>query len=151
MIDAVTDGPVLPFDLRAVANEIEGVLNEYETAAAGRIDLTTLWQAWRGFRDGAEALAEGAEAAAKNPISALSYDRTLMAVTRLINPVLYQAGSEFAQDPATGTRLLPGLAGLLDLAPADSDALKMQTIGLRRQITRTADALVRATRHIQRT
>ena len=149
IIDAITTGKLLPLDVRVMARDIKGVLEEYDEAAAGRVDLQALWAASRDFEAAADEMAAYGANAGADARDALSYDRALLAVTRMINPVVYQAGSAFAQDPATKTRLLPGLAGLLDLAPAGSDALKMQIIGLRRQVNRTVDALTQATRRIR--
>jgi hypothetical protein len=148
MIHEIVHGTLLPLHLRATSNEIKGVLAEYDEAAGERMDLSVLWSAWHRFDTAVAGLAARGESMTE-PHAAARHNRTLLAVTRLVNPVLYQAGSEFAQDPATKTRLLPGLAGLLDLPPEGSDALKFCKIALRRQINRTVDALIRASRRIE--
>jgi hypothetical protein len=63
-------------------------------------------------------------------------NKLFLRIARTLNPILYQACSPFAHDPALGSRALPGLAPAVGLKKLDpqSDAFKFTVVGLKRRM-----------------
>ncbi|MGH6629181.1 MAG: hypothetical protein ACREB3_05590, partial [Burkholderiales bacterium] len=79
------------------------------------------------------------------------FNHGLMALSRIINPVLYTVEGPYDHDPALQVPMLPGLQGVLRLAtlPIDSDDYGFLRAQLVRERNRVADALDGAAEHIE--
>src|SRR5262249_42871103 len=138
---------ILPFNLAAIAQDYLDSLKEYDEEAGRWLPLRELMSevtALQAKLDGLQArcrdLTEETKTAAAN--------RGFLRIARILNPVLYQACSPFAHDPALGSRSLPALApalGLKDMNPAD-DAFKFALVGLKRRLNGVRHAVREAAR-----
>jgi len=135
----------LPFEFVTAARDFEKVLGELAQAAAGHIDVAPALEATRRFADAAQAL-DQRTAGVAGPKANL-FNRRLMEISRIINPVLYTMAGDYDQDPALQLPQLPGLQGArrlpgLDAASNEYGFLKTRLL---RELNRTVDALERAT------
>ena len=73
-------------------------------------------------------------------------NRVLLMVARCLNPVLFQSKSAFEHDPALSSRCLPGLSKALSLKDLDpnSDTMKFDLVGLKREMNRINHSLLNA-------
>src|SRR5262249_44419800 len=69
------------------------------------------------------------------------FNRAAHGITRLLNPVMYHACSEFVSDIGHFQRLFPGLALAGQSESMGSDEIRMARIALRRQCNRVGKAL----------
>lgn len=78
-------------------------------------------------------------------------NRVLMALSRILNPVLYTIEGPYDHDPALQAPMLPGLQAVRRLAalPADADEHGFLRTRLVRERNRVADALANATEHVE--
>ena len=140
----------LPYEFVTVARDFEKLLSRLDGAAPGQIDLAPALKAAEAF----EAAAATLEAVTVKVSGTLVRDLNegLMAVSRIINPVLYTVSGDFDQDPALQLPMLPGLQPtkrLAGLVPADDEYRFLKT-RLVRERNRMVDALHRATAEVDR-
>ena len=134
LVDGLVNAERLPLDLTATADDILTGLRAYREAAPDLPDLAAL-----------DDLAQRLRAAAARHLTPGSGPDTLhLRLARLLNPVMFHAGSRFGADAGRASRLLPGLAPALELAKLAPDEARMALVGLRRQVNRIAHALRRA-------
>lgn len=132
--------PALPFTYSALADRLDRLIDELARAHPTALQ-------WSGMLRAAARLAAAARAFERRPPA--HADRTLMAVARILNPVLYTVGGAYAQDPSSASdlrRRLPGLQralhGLADAVDeADDDAAHAWAVSAIRERNRTIDAL----------
>jgi hypothetical protein len=134
----------LPFDFVPVAAQMRDTLEALSRAAAGRWDFAPTLGRIAAFEKAAVTLRSRA-GAARGP-SARAVNRTLMAVSRALNPALYTLRGPFDHDPAVQLPLFPGLAGAERLGSLDPDSAEAGFIrtALLRESNRVHDALERA-------
>jgi hypothetical protein len=89
------------------------------------------------LKSACEALHEGLEGET-DPARTAAANKLFLRVARVLNPVFYQTGSDFAHDPALGSRSIPSLAPALDLPALDpaSDEFRFNRTGLIRRMNR---------------
>ena len=135
LVDGLVNAVRLPFDFVVTADENLAGLRAYQEAAPDLPDLA-------GLHD----LAQRLRAAAARDLAADrdGMDTLHLRLARLLNPVMFHAGSRFGTDAGRASRLLPGLAPALELAKLAPDDARMARVALRRQANRIAHALRRA-------
>ncbi|MDR7521308.1 MAG: M28 family peptidase [Armatimonadota bacterium] len=153
--------PVLPFNFVPTARDFSTLLVELrEAAGGGGVSLDDLVGRAQRFEELAERL-ERARAAladaagerkpgrrASQQIARLN--RGLMALSRMLNPVLYTVEGPYDHDPALQVPMLPGLQGVRRLAALDPDSDEYGFLRTRlvRERNRVADALASAADHV---
>jgi hypothetical protein len=151
--------PVLPFNFVPSAEDFASVLRDLDQRARGSFPLADLIEKAERFRAAAAALeamrarlAGGAPPRGRPRARArlARFNQGLMALSRIINPVLYTVEGPYDHDPALQLPMLPGLQGVRRLAglPAESDDYGFLRARLVRERNRVADALDRAAEHV---
>jgi hypothetical protein len=151
---------VLPFNFVPAAGDFVTLLGELARAAGDRFPLGDLIARAEEFGALAARLervradleaAAGARAPGRRLAAQIArLNRGLMALSRIINPVLYTVAGPYDHDPALQASMLPGLQGVRALAaPApDADAHGFLRTRLVRERNRVADALATASEHV---
>jgi len=140
---------VLPFRVSAIAEDFRNILKEYCEEAGDVLPLSQLIADVDALKVRLERL-EAECATLTDERATAAANRLLLRLARTLNPVLYQACSPFAHDPALSSRALPLLSParrLKAMNPA-SDAFKFAVVGLRRRINRVRHQLREAAREI---
>jgi hypothetical protein len=157
----VVTPPVLPFNFVPAGRDFTSLLTELEQAARGAFPLGDLvtrageFGALAGrletIRGELEAATAGRKPGGKAAARIARFNRGLMAISRLINPVLYTVEGPYDHDPALQAPMLPGLQGARKLAALgpDSDERGFLRARLVRERNRIADALQNANDHIE--
>lgn len=151
--------PVLPFNFVAAAGDFVGLLRELHEAGLGALPLGDLIEKAERLRSLAESLEEvrarmasGAprRSSGKAGMRIARLNRGLMALSRILNPVLYTIEGPYDHDPALQAPMLPGLQAVRHLAalPPDSDEYGFLRTRLVRERNRVSDALETASEHI---
>ena len=121
--------PLLPMDFRPVVTDIQLTLDELAEAAGNHLDLNRTRQRASALAEAVETLAQqcGSVTADGEPKegehispAVIDFNRTLMALSRILIPITYTAAGHFDHDPAWGLPHLPGLAGVRRLADLES-------------------------------
>lgn len=138
LLRALTSAEVFPLNVTAMLDDVLDSLREYAEAAPHLGEIPWL-----------QGLAEKARIAAAalmaRPVDDVEARNTLLLrVTRLLNPVLHHARSDYEFDLGRASRLLPGLAPALTLGQLGPDESRMAHAVLRRRANRIADALTAA-------
>ncbi|MCL6554386.1 MAG: M28 family peptidase [Firmicutes bacterium] len=154
--------PVLPFNFVPTARDFTTLLAELRQAAAdGGVPLDDLAAGAQRLEEQAERLeraraALAAAAAERKPGRRASariarLNRGLMALSRILNPVLYTVEGPYDHDPALQVPMLPGLQAMRRLASLDphSDEYGFLRTRLVRERNRVADALASAADHVE--
>jgi peptidase M28-like protein/PA domain-containing protein len=139
MCTRLCEAHTLPFTYSTLADRLEDLLGTLAREHPSALRWDTLVSAAARLT----AAARGFELAAPSGRSA---DLTLMAVARILNPVVYTVGGTYAQDPSSASdlrRRLPGLQrALTGLAAAvDQPAAHAWRVSVIRERNRTIDAL----------
>jgi hypothetical protein len=152
--------PVLPLNFIPSAHDFVTLLRDLHARGRGRLALTDLIAKAERFC----ALAASLEAVTariagaaprrgrgKAPSRVERLNRGLMALSRIINPVLYTVEGPYDHDPALQVPLLPGLQGIGRLVAlgVESDEYGFLRTRLVRERNRVADALDAAAEHIE--
>ena len=130
----------LPFAYSALAERLHALLAELARAHPDAL-------AWQPLLEAATRLADAARGFELAAPTGAAGDRALMAVARIVNPVVYTVGGAYAQDPSSASdlrRRLPGLQrALTGLRAADPDGPQARTwaVSVMRERNRTVDAL----------
>jgi hypothetical protein len=152
--------PVLPFNFAAAAGDFVGLLRGLHEAGRGSLPLDDLVDKAERLRSQADSLEEVRAHLATGATRRLSgkardrverFNRGLMALSRILNPVLYTVLGPYDHDPALQTPMLPGLQDvrrLAGLAP-DSGEYGFLRTRLARERNRVSDALESASEHIE--
>ena len=140
---------VLPFETAAIATDYLDSLREYDEAAGDVLPIAALLAEARALRAALEAFDTRAEGLTGAKASAAN--RTILRVARTLNPILYQATTPFAHDPALGSRALPSLAPILALKanPPDSDAFRFAVVGILRRMNAVRHQMREAKRLVE--
>jgi len=142
---------VLPFKVAAIAQDFLDSLKEYAEEAGGFLPLSQLIADADALKGRLEQLQIKC-AALRDERATAAANRLFLRLARTLNPVLYQACSPFAHDPALGSRSLPALApalALKDMNPAD-DAFRFALVGLKRRLNGVRHAVREAARAADR-
>jgi hypothetical protein len=153
---------VLPFNFVPTANDYAALLRELHDAAGGTIklldvagradELRALTERLETVRASLAAAAAGRRAPrGKTGLRIARVNRSLMALSRILNPPLYTVQGPYDHDPALQVPMLPGLQAarrLAAMAPASDDYGFLRT-RLIRERNRVADALTSAADHIR--
>ncbi len=140
-----------PYDFGPSARDFVEHLTALQDAAGEHLDLGELIAEAERLRAGAARLA----ALAEGPLDEGQVERLnagMLALSRLLNPALFTIDGPYEFDPALQLPLLPGLAPLSELAALDprSSEYRFLLTRLRRQRNRVHDALLQATRLVER-
>ncbi|MDR7417894.1 MAG: M28 family peptidase [Armatimonadota bacterium] len=151
---------VLPFNFVPAARDFTTLLGELQEAGRGAFpldDLITkatefgeLAARLEGLRRELDAATTGRRPTRKTTARVARLNRGLMALSRLINPVLYTVEGPYDHDPALQAPMLPGLQAVKRLAGLDpqSDDYGFLRTRLVRERNRVSDALQNASEHI---
>jgi hypothetical protein len=152
---------VLPFNFVPAAGDFIGLLRELHQAGRGTLPLEDLLRKAERLRDLATTLEEArvrlaAAGAVRRAIGKAGariarLNRGLMALSRILNPVLYTVQGPYDHDPALQLPMLPGLQGIRRLAALtpESDDYGFLRTRLVRERNRVADALEQAAEHVE--
>lgn len=135
----------LPFDAAAAADEIAGVLERDQEAAAGALDL-------RGVASQARELAKAIRAVDLAKLTPAAANALVLDLCHTLIPVNYTRSGPFEQDLALGSGPLPGLAAVGMLTSLDPESSQFHFLRTRlvrernriEQALRTAKKLVAA-------
>ena len=132
---------VHPYNFVPSADDFISQLTALQDVGGGHLDLTDLIESARRYRAAAERVA------ALEPVDIERHNRTLLSVTRIVNPALFTIDGPYEFDPALQLPILPGLAPIHDLAALDpqGDDYRFLWTSLIRQRNRIHDGLVSAT------
>ena len=136
---------VLPMNFAHSAKDFEDSIREYEEEAGQWLDFSRLKSTLFEFRKQIDKM----QIISKNLVDSSrtkELNRVFLRVARCLNPVLFQSKSAFEHDPALSSRCLPGLSKALSLKDLDpnSDAMKFNIVGLRREMNRVNHSLIQA-------
>jgi hypothetical protein len=157
----VVSPAVLPFNFVPAARDFTTLLGELEQAGREVFPLGdlitragefgTLAARLEAARSELDAAAAGRKPAGKTAARIARLNRGLMALSRLVNPVLYTVQGPYDHDPALQAPMLPGLQAVKTLAGLDphSDEYGFLRTRLVRERNRIADALQNAADHIE--
>jgi hypothetical protein len=131
---------VHPYNFVPSAEDFIVALSELQQVAGRHLDLSDLQEEAEHYAVAA------ASAAISEPADTYAHNRTLLAVTRVVNPALFTIDGPYEFDPALQLPVLPGLAPLRELAATDpsSDHYRFLRTQLIRQRNRIHDALSQA-------
>ena len=140
-----------PYDFGPSARDFVEHLAALRDVAGEHLDLGEPIAAAERLGAGAARLA----ALAAGPLDEGQVERLnegMLALSRLLNPALFTIDGPYEFDPALQLPLLPGLAPLSELAALDprSSEYRFLLTRLRRQRNRVHDALLQATRLVER-
>lgn len=135
-----------PYDFRPSANDFTTTLADLQQAVGATFDLRPAIVAADRYANAATAVATAAGPDASDAAAVSAWNRTLLRVTRVINPALFTIDGPFEIDPALQLPILPGLTPLRDLAQMDasSDDARFLATALVRQRNRIVAALEEA-------
>ena len=133
---------VLPFDQTRAVEEILDALNEISRDAGDVFDLTPVIADAELLLESSRRLASRCAQPA-NDLQAAALNDCQMKLSRLLIPVNYTERGPFEQDLALGSRPVPGLRAVSDLArmKSDRDEHHMLRIKLQRERNRVRQAL----------
>lgn len=136
---------VLPFDFEPVAVQMKARIDEVAGVAGQRWDFGPLLRDIEDFSGAARQLKKRSLSARGTAVAAVNEDG--MAISRVINPVLFTIAGPFRHDPARQFPLFPGLSAAIELANLDPGAEEAGFIRteLVRETNRVRRALARAT------
>ena len=136
----------LPFDFAPVARQMGETIESLSAAAAGRFDFGPTLRRIEAFETAASALGARVSEAGSEALPRLN--EAQMAISRLLNPVLYTCAGPFSHDPAVMLPLFPCLRDAERLGALDpvSDAAGFIQTALLRESNRIHRALEAATR-----
>jgi Peptidase family M28 len=145
----VLNAPLHPFDYSAAVDEIREVVERYNKAAAGAVDLTPVVEdlealhgeltAWRADCE-ARLRGRPADAAERRQANAL-----LRRIARALVPLNYARGERFDHDPATKFGAVPRLEAAQSIASAPPEVQPFIKVGLIRERNKVR-AVLRALR-----
>jgi len=142
--------PILPFNYAAAADELDGLVAEYQQLLGGRFDLDparkrtqSLCQDAAALHDALERLRARLATEEAVPANLAAINAAMMALGRAIIPLNYTAAGPFGHDPALAVPALPLLDGArqLAVAPVDSDAAKFAAVALQRGLNQVVFGL----------
>lgn len=143
----LTTAKVLPFNFTHSAQDFLDALREYKEEAGQFVSFDELIDKAQTLQNSVAALHKMSESL-EDEEATTAINRLYLRLARWLNPVLFQSRSAFEHDPALSSRCLPGLGGALELKAMDpeSDALKFEVVGLRREMNRIGHHLTEANR-----
>ena len=136
---------VIPLDFRETVAELNEALEDYETKAVKRFDISAVRSGLDAVTERLEALYARIEDGEIEPAAA---NDLLLRVGRLVVPLGYTERARFEQDPATPRTPIPHLAGiheLEELIENESPRLPFVRTDLRRGANEVAQRLAEAT------
>jgi hypothetical protein len=150
---------LLPFNFAPVAGDFVTLLSELQEAGVGVFPLGDLVEKASRLRALADSLevprtrmaSASGRSTGKTAARMRRLNRGLMALSRILNPVLYTIQGPYDHDPALQLPMLPGLQPVRRLGelPLDSNEYGFLHARLLRERNRIADALDRAAEHIE--
>jgi len=150
LVSRLATAEKLPYEFVTAAKDFEKLLVELNDAAAGHLDLAPVAKTAEGFEAAAAKLEALRDKLSGAKVEA--FNRGLMSISRIINPVLYTQTGDFDQDPALQLPLLPAMQPVRRLAKLDpkSDEYGFLRTRLVRERNRIEDCLYRATVEVNR-
>lgn len=129
-----------PYNFVPSAEDFVSQLTALHDVAGEHLDLSDVIGAAERYRSAAERVA------ASEPADIERHNAALLAVTRIVNSALFTIDGPYEFDPALQLPVLPGLAGMRELAMLDpaSDEFRFLWTRLIRQRNRIHDALMQA-------
>ncbi len=147
ILSRLCNARVLPFNFTHAAQDFLDALREYEEEAGQWLDFGPLKSMAQALQNEVAAMHKAAENRADEAETA-RINKTYLRLARWLNPVLFQTRGGHEHDPALSSRCLPGLARALNLKSMDpdSDALKFDIVGLKREMNRIGHHVTEARR-----
>jgi N-acetylated-alpha-linked acidic dipeptidase len=152
---ALANAELLPFEHISTAREILDVTATLQRSVGEHLDLSPVLTQGRRLSAAALELEKARERASGRPAKAKVLNRTLMRLSRVLNPVLYSQGGRYHHDPAewvpamkaSAAQVLPGLSRASALPQL---AGQFEYGFLRSQMLRERNRLVTALREAAR-
>src|SRR5262245_23986826 len=148
----IVNAPLHPFDYTKAVEEMAAAVEQYQQAAAGEMDFTSvltelgrLGDDIRAWRADAESRIGRADAGMRRRLNA-----TLRRIARLLVPLNYARGERFDHDPALKFGTVPRLEAALGLATASSEIKPFLKVGLAREANKVRAILRDARRELTR-
>ena len=139
LISLVQTSP-LPLRFTPLAEQIDSRLQALQHSAGDRFSLRPAITAAKAFKTEARRVDE-LLAERRQDLS----DQPLLAIPRLLNPIVYTKGDRFVPDEAVALPLIPSLEPASRLVSLDAEQLALTRVDLVRAQNRIVDALERAT------
>jgi peptidase M28-like protein len=145
----IVNAPLHPFDYTAAVDEIRAVVQRYQDAAGGDIDLRPIVDDLTALRDEIAAWRRECEARLRNGSGATAERRqanmVLRRLARTLVPLNYARGERFDHDPATKFGAVPRLEAAASIASAPAAMRPFIRVGLVRERNKVR-AMLRAVR-----
>lgn len=159
----MADSPLLPFEFMSVAQEFSRRLKELEGEAQGRLPLAPAMERAEAFQAQAQALHSAIERLraklgeldqGRAEAACGAANRSLMRLSRILNPLLYTVSGKYAQDTyglSALTTSIPAMREMRELGALDPDEgyYKALCTKLVRERNKVVDALEKATEEAQ--
>ena len=133
--------------------ELDGLLAEHETAAAGLLDISFVRRELVGLSDALEELYGWLDRVEPGRERAAELNALFLRLSRLLVPVSYAESGDFEHDPALPRVPIPRLAGTRELAPCAEERperLPFLVTGLRRAANHVANVFREAALEVGR-
>ena len=139
---------ILPYNLAAIAQDYLDSLKEYDEEGGQWLPIKPLMDEVLAL----QAKLAGLHARVKDlkEEKTAAANRAFLRITRVLNPVFYQAVSPFRHDPALASHSIPGLSSALKLKTInpDGDQFKFAVVGLKRRLNEIRHAVREAAREV---
>lgn len=138
--------PLLPFDWRETAKELNSHAAKYVKAAAGKVDLSLVEAKLADLTADLEAFYAAVEG---SKISTEAANSVIMGLARILVPLNFTKAPRFAHDPAITRHPLPLIEIVTELPPASDEMYHVALTQVMRGANRTAAALRDASKLIR--
>jgi len=147
----ILNAPLYPFDYAAAADEIRTVIEQYQSAAGGEVDFTSivdglahLASELREWRSRAESRLLGD---ATRDAERRRLNRILRRLARLLVPLNYARGERFDHDPAVKFGAVPRLEAATGMNATSTELKPFLKVGLVREANKVR-ATIRGAREL---
>ncbi len=152
-IARVLEAPVLPYDFRLTAEELEEQLAGYAEAAGDRVDLESAMSAIARLKGALDVLYERLDDDPPEGADADAVNELFLDLSRILVPLGYAEGGPFEHDPALPRTPIPRLARIHELDAVERarpELVPFLRTELKRQANHVAHALHEAARAVER-
>jgi hypothetical protein len=142
--------PIVPFDFRPTAEELVGILEDWQRQAGKLFDLQIPLQRAKRLHEDVERLYVNRPQDTGDQSAVRKFNTTLLKLERVLVPLNYTQGKIFENDGAVSQPPMPALAKIKDLTTTnDADKQKFILVELVRRRNYVAHALEEAIEVIQ--
>jgi N-acetylated-alpha-linked acidic dipeptidase len=139
----ILNAPLYPFDYAAAADEIRTVIEQYQSAAGGEVDFTSIVD---GLAHLASELREWRSRAESRLLGAAKRDAERRRLNRIL-PLNYARGERFDHDPAVKFGAVPRLEAATGMNATSTELKPFLKVGLVREANKVR-ATIRGAREL---